>query len=89
MVDADQEMDGDEEEGIESESSNNEETKINAGSTSHIEIDKAIDNDSSPSLNLEEEVGENQNVQDAKQGAGTQEYEPRSVVYRSFFRLTT
>ena len=49
MIDTDQE---DEEEGIDSESSYNEETRRNASTTSHMEIDKTIDDDSSTGLNL-------------------------------------
>ena len=76
MVDADQEMDGDDEEGIESESLCSEEARRTATATSHIEIDKAIDDVSSPDLSLEERIGENQNVPGAKQGDGTPECEP-------------
>ena len=54
FVDEDQEMDGAEEEEIESESPYSEETRRNSIATIHMEINKTIDDDSSPGLNLEE-----------------------------------
>lgn len=52
MVDAEQEMDRDDEGGDELESLCSEEARGNASATCHIEIEKAIYIDSSPDLTL-------------------------------------